>query len=505
MSAVPGSKRAARSAGGHLILRGAQATALGFAARFGARLLYLFVAGRLFGVEAFGAYVLAVALVEIAVSVGGLGTKKILFQLLDDDRSDGSRPVIHVVLDAALLVTGASAFLAGAMMAAAYFLPAALLPPATATALLLLAPMVAGQALLDLFLAATRWKHAIRYEVVGRSLVEPYVLVGAALFAFYAGFGGQGLIIGYWCGTLAALGYAIAGARRHYGPFKVASYRPARATLAATLRSAAPNTASDLLNALYTRVDLYLVGILLGIAPAGIYGMARQLAVPIRQVRQSFDGLLIPLVARTLTVRGSRATGTALASATRLILAIQLPILLALFAIGAPLLDWFGPGFAAGYWALVALATAEAIQAAFSIGDLMFVYLKPKTGLYVTLASILLGVVAALILIPWLGISGGGVSVLIAYAVRAAIRGVLLRTRFELDVPRAHHAGPILAAAFGLAAVIVVRTAGAPDWAALAAGVLGYVAALGAWLRLGRQSLGLTGFATHADPPSTGY
>ena len=64
-------------------MRGAQATALGFAARFGARLLYLFVAGRLFGVTAFGAYVLAVALVEVAVSVGNLGTKKILFQLLD--------------------------------------------------------------------------------------------------------------------------------------------------------------------------------------------------------------------------------------------------------------------------------------------------------------------------------------------------------------------------------------------------------------------------------------
>ena len=502
---MPGSGPSGESGGGHLILRGAQATALGFAARFGARLLYLFVAGRLFGVTAFGAYVLAVALVEVAVSIGNLGTKKILFQLLDGHGPQASRPVVHVVLDAALLVTGASFLLAGTMMAAAHLLPPALLPPATATALFLLAPMVAGQALLDLFLAATRWKHAIRYEVVGRSLVEPYVLVGAALLAFHAGFGGYGLIVGYWCGTLAALGYAIAGTRRHYGPFQFTGYRPERATLAATLRSAAPNTANDLLNALYTRVDLYLVGILLGVGPAGIYGMARQLAVPIRQVRQSFDGLLIPLVARTLTVRGSRATGTALASATRLILAIQLPILIALFAIGAALLDWFGPGFAAGYWALIALATAEAIQAAFSIGDLMFVYLKPKLGLFVTLASILLGVVAALFLIPWLGIAGAALSVLIAYTVRAGLRAVLLRSSFEVAVPPAHYAGPILAAASAMAAILAVRAADAPDWAVLAAGVSVYGAALFAWLRLRGESLGLTGFATHADPPSTGY
>ena len=41
--------------GGQLIIRGAQATALGFAVRLAARLLFLFVAGRLYGPAAFGA------------------------------------------------------------------------------------------------------------------------------------------------------------------------------------------------------------------------------------------------------------------------------------------------------------------------------------------------------------------------------------------------------------------------------------------------------------------
>ena len=39
-------------------MRGAQATALGFAVRFAARLLFLFVAGRLYGARRFGVYVL---------------------------------------------------------------------------------------------------------------------------------------------------------------------------------------------------------------------------------------------------------------------------------------------------------------------------------------------------------------------------------------------------------------------------------------------------------------
>ena len=49
--------------------------------------------------------------------------------------------------------------------------------------------MIAGQALLDLFLAAARWKQKVRYEVVSRSLIEPYALAAGAIAAFFLGFG----------------------------------------------------------------------------------------------------------------------------------------------------------------------------------------------------------------------------------------------------------------------------------------------------------------------------
>ena len=166
------------------------------------------------------------------------------------------------------------------------------------------------------------------------------------------------------------------------------------------------------------RADLYLVGILLGEAAAGLYGMARQIVAPLRQVRQSFDGLLIPLVAKRLATRGSGASSEALASATRLILILQLPYLLAVVVVGRPLLDWMGPGFEAAYAAMALLAVAETLQSAFSIGDLVFVYLRPSLGLRVTLVSIGVGVAAALLLIPPFGIAGAAISVLAAHGVR---------------------------------------------------------------------------------------
>lgn len=480
-----------RDEAGRTIMRGAQATALGFLVRLGARLAFLFVAGRLYGAGLFGVYVIAAALVELAVSVGSLGTKKTLFPLLDRAAAEGARRPAHVVLDAALMVALASVALAALTIAGALSPVARAMAPQAAAALIVLAPMIAGQALLDLFLAAARWTGKVRYEVVGRSLVEPYFLAAGAIAAFYLGLTGTGLLVGYWCGTLAALVYAAWGARHCLGGFGLAGYRPSRAMWRAIAAAAGANSAVDLLAALYMRIDLYLVGLLLGEGPTGIYGMARQVTTPIRQVRQSFDGLLIPAVARTIGQGGAGAAGAALASATRLILAIQLPILLLLSALGARLMAWVGPGFAAGYWPLVILAGAELLQSALGIGDLLFVYLRPRIGLYLTMFSMALGIGLAGLLIPRYGLVGAALAQFAAFALRTLLRSFVLRMRFAVAVPHTHLAGPLAAA--GLAAAVAFVVPG--DLAAAAAGLAVYGAALLVWLRITDQRLSLSGFA----------
>jgi len=477
---------------GRTIMRGALANALGFLLRFGGRLIFLFVAARLYGAHLYGAFVLAAALIELAVAVGGLATKKTLYPLLDRAAESGERPLGHVILDAALLVTAVSLALALTIAAGALLLA----PPDIAAALVLIAPMVAGQALLDLAIAAARWRGKVRYDVVSRSLIEPWFLAAGAIAAFRLGLGEYGLAAGYWCGTIAALGYAFWGVVRNYEGFELARYRLSRDGLRAIANGAAANSASDFLNALYMRADLYLVGLLLGAAPTGIYGMARQVTTPVRQVRQSFDTLLVPAVARAIGRGGAAGATEALASAARLMLVIQLPLLIAMLAIGRPLMGWLGQGFEAGYWPLVILGGAEVLQSALGIGDLIFVYLRPRIGLYLTLVSIVAGIVAALLLIPPFGITGAALALLTAYALRSVLRFAVLHWRFGVPVPHAHLAGPLLAAG---AAAAAVRAVSDPALA-LAAGLALYSALLGLWLKLTGQRLALTGFTAEARP-----
>lgn len=476
----------AKSAG-RVILGGARATALGFVVRFGARIAFLYIAARLFGIALFGAYALAVAAVELGVTIAGLGFKRLLFKRLEEEGP--ARPAPHVVLDALLLVALAGAVLGALFVAAAVLAPPGLISANVGFALVFLAPMIAGQALLDTVSAATRWTHKIRYEVLGRSIVEPYGALAAAFIAWRLGYGEEGLLISYWAGTLAALAYATVGMRRCLGPFHLRAWRPR--PLLPQLRANVEATLNDMMNGLFYRVDLYLVGILLGEGPAGIYGMARQIRTPVRQVRQSFDGLLNPIIARTLAARGPVETGAATAAAARLILAVQLPILIALIFAGPPLLGWFGPEFVAGYWALLLLAGADMIQGAFGVSDLIILYRRPLAQLGVTAANIGVNLIAGALLILPLGVTGAGLSVLIGVLAGALIRRLSLRRHFGIGTAFHYSAGPVAAASLAVAAAWLLP---GPWPLALAAALLLYAGLLKAWLKVSGETLSLDRF-----------
>ena len=475
---------------GRLIVRGAALSTGGLVVRLGARLLFLVIAGQFYGAALFGAYSLAVAAVELAVAIGGLGMKRLVFQHLDER---GERPEAQVLADMLLLVAASSVLLSTALIAAVAVAPATMISPNTAAALLILAPAIAGQALIDVLLAATRWKHVMRFEVAGRSLVEPYVAVAAAALAFYAGLGERGLLVAYWAGTLAALGFAAAGVVKTFGTGGVRGYRPSAARMLPMFRGALPNTAADALSGLFLRVDLYLVGILLGERAAGIYGMARQLAIPVRQVRQSFDGLLAPLVARTLQAAGTATAGRAIASAARLILALQFPFLIGLLAFGLPLLRWLGPEFALGWAAAVLIASAEAVQGAFGVGELMFIYRRPRLGLLVMVGTVAIGLSLGLAFTLTWGLTGAGAAVLLTSLARAAARRAAIRASLGVAVPLRHAGGVSAAGVAGGAAAFALAPWSWP--LALAGGLALYGVLLLLWLRLSGESLALREFS----------
>ena len=116
--------------------------------------------------------------------------KRQLFKLIDEEHH--LRPPPHILIDGTVLVFAASFLCAAPIILAVALAPASLIAGNTATALFLLAPMILGQSLLDLLLAATRWTHKMRHQVWARSIIEPYAGVAASWLAWAAGYRGTG-------------------------------------------------------------------------------------------------------------------------------------------------------------------------------------------------------------------------------------------------------------------------------------------------------------------------
>lgn len=226
-------------------------------------------------------------------------------------------------------------------------------------------------------------------------------------------------------------------------------------------RSLIPASFSDFLTSLAQRIDLYLVGFLLGDAPAGVYGVLRQLRTPVLQVRQAFDGILTPLTARTMKTDGDVTTGEATAAATRVILTIQLGLVLLMAAAGDALLDLFGAHYATGYAALLAMVLAETVNGAFGVSELILYYRRPALALKVNAILISVAAIGTPLLTPKFGLLGASLAMLIAAVIAAVLRRYWLA---GLGVRRhpLHAAVPIVAAGiavlFGQYGGWIVRT-----------------------------------------------
>lgn len=417
--------------------RGAAAMAGGFLVRFGAKAMFLAVAVFFYGAKLFGAYSLAVASIELFVVIAGLSMKKLLFKMLDD--KDAPSSPAERIADAGITVVVASAVL-GAVVAVGLWATGQE-GGAVGRMTLWLLPMVAGQCLLDVSLTGIRWAGLVRYEVTTRSLAEPYAGLAASVAAYWAGFHEAGLAIGYWVGTLAALSLAAYGLHRTVDLAPLRHYRVRFAPVWLGVRANFTNTLSDLANNLYQRVDMYIVGIALGPTATGVYSLAKQFTTPIRQIRQSYDALVIPLISRELSEAPSPETGKRIGEIMGLILNIQVPYLIVLAGAGAAILSYFPAEFHDAFLPMVILTAGNLLHASHGVGDTVLSYRAPMRGLVITLISMAIGAAGGWWLVYELGLTGAALGIGLSFVSKAILRYYAVRA-IDVHIPMLKVFGP---------------------------------------------------------------
>lgn len=445
------------------LARGAGVNYLGFVARLGARIPFLFLAGLLYGEVRFGEFTFGITVVETVAAVALFGLKRSLFKFMSEAEEAGGRPhqAIADGLAVAVMTGGAATLLVGL---GADRLATLFRFPTAADALRLLSLAIPLIVLSDVLLTATRFTRRMRYEVWARSVGEPITLVAVITVAWLAGFREAGLQLGY----VASLGVAaVLSAAFFVRLFPVWECLTAPLRWREIRRLAAfsgPTAGYDLLTLVVDKVDIFLVTFYSPPAVVGVYGMARQFATVTKKIRHGFDRILPPVLAQAVAAGDiGRARGQ-LVTVSRWILTVQVLIVLGFVFYGDEVLGLLGGQFGGAALILVLLMAGDAINGSLGVAELTIVYLKPWANVAIGAVMLAVGVAANVWLIRAWGAEGAAAAVLLTYAVANALRVGANRWLLGIHTVAARLLKPLAAAVPAVAVLLAVErlTAGLP-------------------------------------------
>jgi O-antigen/teichoic acid export membrane protein len=199
-------------------------------------------------------------------------------------------------------------------------------------------------------------------------------------------------------------------------------------------RSGLVLAANAVLGIVSQRGDLVLVGLLAGPADAGVYGVAISAASVPAVALMAGTAPLAPLVARLHALGRRESLAHAVRSTTRTIFAATLAIAAVFAATGPLTLDLLGSRYGAGAGALALLCLAAVVNAAFAANTLALLMTgHERAAATATGAGAATTVVAALVLVPALGIDGGALAALAGVVVRNALATRSAWTTLGLD------------------------------------------------------------------------
>lgn len=445
------------------LAKGGRTNFFGFLLRLAARLPFLFIAGRWYGEEALGRFAYAILVVEFAAQIATLGLRRGLAEQL----SKTDRPHVHVVWDAMLVGAAASCVVVAILM----IFPQAMFPNSQINGLELLLPLVVFAIVsTELSLAALAYRFDVGATVRARAIVEPWTIsIGAFAFAFYST--RDGLILSYAVSMVAAMVAALWPFFKSYG--RPVGWKPQARSLYGMARRNMPLAAADALEWGSRRLDLAILGLFASPAIVGIYYVAQQVASLPQKLKTSFDPILGPVITRNLEIGDKGAVAKQVSQVGFWIIAAQAGVALALGIPGEAVMGLVGPNFVEGNGALAFLLAAEVVAATAVVSESALVYVARHRNLLISFAMI-------------------GVQALLSVAF------ILVLQDWELG-PVYVAAGPAaaLCVALGLGSILKARLLSkllgasvngwrwALIWAALLAGVVGYVATqVPEWLEL---------------------
>lgn len=450
------------------LARGGRTNFMGFLLRLGARVPFLFIAGRLYGADELGRFAYALVAVELCGMLGSLGLKRGLAQRLSLEEAHPA----NVVCDALMV----SLVVSGLLALALWLFPLPMFPHGEYSAIdLLLVLAIVPLALTEIALSALAYRFNVGATVTSRAIVEPWTLsIASGGLWFLVPDGGMELA--YVLSIMAAALAALIPLASTYGLPQ--QWRPHPVRLARMGWDYLPLAMADLVEWGTRRLDVAILGLLASPAAVGVYWAAQQVASLPQKLKSSFEPILGPVITRNLRVGNRAAIARQLCQVGFWITAAQAGIALALGIPGEGVMGLVGPDFVSGTGALALLLAAEVAAATAVVSEAALVYIARYRNLALSLATIALQAgltVAGIDLVARMGLgqpfraAAAAGALMLSLAVASLAKGWLASRLLGGSVN--NWRWPLLIAAAPAIILGVVATRYLPEWAELAFGV----------------------------------
>ncbi len=187
-----------------------------------------------------------------------------------------------------------------------------------------------------------------------------------------------------------------------------------------------------------TRVDVLVVGLLVSVSGAGIYGVAQKIITAVIELIDPVTNLFFPHSASLAARDEKLALQESLLTGTRITLAIAAPLCLTLAVLAPQILDaWVGSGFDEAAPVIVYLCAAIALSTVFRTGLWMVQGAgRVAAPAILIIAEALLNLALSVWLGSELGLEGVALGTLITAAIATVVATPFVCRHFEIGTPR---------------------------------------------------------------------
>lgn len=424
------------------IVKGAKVNFLGFIVRLSSRLPFILLVMALFGKDLYGRYIFIITIVELGAALAVFGFKRSLFKFIQDkDCGEGHTP--EEIITAALLCS----FMVGLLMVGVITLSSGQLArlfdyPEMVPGLIKLVPIILIISMVDILLAGTRFSRSMKYEVIGRSFVEPYVLLFSMLTFYFLGFGEQGLLMAYGLSIFAALVIAFWGCSSLFSLKNFLAARPGITLMRDMSRFSAPTAFHDLALLVFMRMDVFTVKFFFAEGILGLYNVAQQITTSVEKIYQSFYPILAPVMAKNLVEKDHKVVERQMVMISRWTLMVQcLLVVIALF---------YGESFmgliagedtekallVSSGIVLIFLMIGETVNGGFGMTDMPILYRYPIFNPVISVIMVPLYVIIATVFVKGMGMGMEGVAMALCsiYILMNLVRVIMVRRLMGINM-----------------------------------------------------------------------